>query len=180
MKTKNLWKWILIAGFFLAILTACSAATPEPTPIPSTPTDVPPTAIPVHPTEIPKPTSCDDIDGTCLELTFDGASCTYAGPTDLKKGVVTVLFIDESDKLANMSLAKHTGDETLQDTIDYWEEGKPKHGHPSWAEWVFEEDASAGKRDTWEGNLQSGTQFLVCAQGLPLLWWLGVGFSVEN
>ena len=117
--------------------------------------------------------------GNCLELTFDGENCIYEGPAEQKTGPTTVLFINQSEKLAFIALGKHTGNETLKDTIDYWEEG-PKHGHPSWAEWVFEEDASAGNSDSWQGNLESGTYFLTCSQGLPYKWWLGVGFTVEN
>ena len=179
MKTRNIGVWGLIAVFLLVALTACATTAPEPTPIPPTATDVPPTATPPPPTEMPEPASCDEVQGNCLELTFDGENCTYDGPAEHKIGATTFLFINQSQKLANMSLGKHTGNETLQDTIDYWGDG-PKHGHPSWAEWVFEEDASAGKSDTWEGNLGSGAYCLTCAQGLPFKWWLGVGFTVEN
>ena len=118
------------------------------------------TSTPLPPTEVPEPASCDEVEGSCLELTFDGENCIYDGPAQQKTGTATVFFINQSDELAYMYLMKHTGDEPLQDSSDYWSEGST-YGVPSWVEYIFTEDASAGKSDFWEGNLGSGINILM-------------------
>ena len=85
MKTGLFWKRLLIGCLLFALLTSCATAAPEPTA-----TDVPPTAT-------PEPTSCEEVEGICLELTFDGESCIYEGPTDLNPGPVTIIFHNEGD-----------------------------------------------------------------------------------
>ena len=169
MKTKNAWELILIAGLLLVILSACAAAPPEPTPIPPTPTNVPPTATPVPPTEIPETASCDEVDGNCLEVTWDGTSCEYNGPAAIPSGDVTIVFINSSDALAYFLGGKHDEGVPLEDTIDFYGDGG-NYGMPSWVvregvekDFVLYEDASAGGSDIWEGTVNPGIHILICS-----------------
>jgi hypothetical protein len=172
MKTRNIGVWILIAAFLLVTLTACATAAPQPTPIPPTATSLPPT-------EVPEPASCDEVVGNCLEITFDGENCSYDGPVEHKIGAATVIFINQSDELAQMALIEHPDDKTVQDAMDYFG-GKPGYGIPAWFETYTFHDARAGMSDTWEVNLATGDHSLICTQGLPLKKWFGGGFTVEN
>jgi hypothetical protein len=63
-------------------MAGCSGARPEPT---ATPAPSPPSATPIRPTSTPQRSSCEEIEGICLELSFDGESCTYEGPAALEK-----------------------------------------------------------------------------------------------
>jgi hypothetical protein len=134
-------------------------------------------------TTTPGPASCREIEGTCLELTFHGDSCTYEGPNELKAGQpVTLLFLNKSDMPATMNLVRHTGDETIQDMKDVLVDepytGKP----PMWAlsipgAWKL---IRAGESRAWEGVLKPAIHTIACVQGLPMGVWFGAGLSVEE
>lgn len=168
MKICLLWIRFLIGCLLLTPLVGCVTAAPE------TPT--------IPPTDTPKLTSCEEVEGICLELTFDGESCTYEGPTSLKAGPVTLLFLNESEGFAAVDLLKHNGDQTIQDMIDYFgEEPSTKH-HPSWSTefldvWGYIE---AGKSRTWRGGLESGIHTMVCVKQIPNGVWFGTGLTVEG
>ena len=38
----------------------------------------------------------------------------------------------------------------------------------------------AGESQHWEGNLEPGIHFMVCAHTAPLLVWFGTGLTVED
>ncbi len=116
-----------------------------------------------------------------LRLTFDGESSSYEGPTVLKAGPVTLLFFNESKGMAAVNLVMHTGDETIQDAIDYiGEEPTTKHA-PSWTRdlgtW---KTVLPGESFTWEGNLEPGIYHMVCASLMPFGVWFGTGLTVED
>ena len=167
MKTRLSVKRFLIGCLLLAPLIACATATPE-TPTP-------------EPKATSGPTSCEEVEGNCLWLSFDGESCTYEGPTVLKTGRVTLLFLNESKGSAGRNLVRHTGDETIQDMIDYiGEEPTTKH-HPSWTrELGTWRSVPPGESHTWEGVLESGIHTMVCARLVPLGVWHGGGFTVKD
>lgn len=114
------------------------------------------------------------------ELSFDGDSCTYQGPTDLKTGPVTLLFLNESGVNAVVGLLRHAGDKTIQDMIDYIGEEPSMKQSPSWALIVFEESVPAGTSYTWEGSLKAGIHSVVCATISPPGVWFGTGLTVED
>ena len=166
----------LFSMFGLMIISACTTLQPAPTP-----TSIPPT-VP------PPPTSCEVVEGICLELTFDGESCTYEGPTNLKPGPVTLIFHNESDGWAETNLMRFLEDKTLQDVLDYFDFGeKPSQQHaPSWSfsypgVYVHIE---AGESHFWEGALDSGIHSLVCVgNGVwpePIGVWLGNNWTIED
>ena len=123
---------------------------------------------------------------TTLQLTFDGESCTYEGPTTLKAGPVTLIFNNnQSERGAAVNLVRHTGDETIQDMIDTIGE-EPSTGYvPSWVEELGTwERVAPGESYTWEGVLEPGIHTMGCAKlttGLPG-WevWFGGGLTVEE
>ena len=137
-------------------------------------------SIPVPPTATPFGDEVNE-DEILLQLSFDGESCTYEGPTDLKTGPVTLLFLNESEGSAAVNLVRHTGDETIQDMIDYiGEEPTTKH-HPSWTrELGTWRSVPPGESHTWEGVLEPGIHTMVCARLLPLGVWHGGGFTVKD
>lgn len=117
-----------------------------------------------------------------LQLTFDGESCTYEGPTELKPGPVTLLFRNESEGWAAVNLVRHTGDETIQDAIDYIGEEPSTVHHASWTKelgtWT---QVRRGESYTWEGVLEPGIHHMVCASLTPSYGvWFGGGFTVED
>jgi hypothetical protein len=153
--------------------------------VPPTATLVPPTATPIPKPDTPAATSCEIVKGNCLWLTFDSESCIYEGPTTLKAGPVTLLFLNESEGIAAVGLMRHTGDETIQDMIDYIGE-EPSIGTS--APWVRHiptwRDIDPGESHTWEGILEPGIHTMVCGIPEPGLFqhtiWFGGGFEVED
>jgi hypothetical protein len=152
---------------------------------------MPPTATAVSPTDTPELPSCEQVEGTCLELIFDGKSCTYVGPSEIKSGPVTLLFFNDieetgdgsrpSDYYAHVNLLRHMEDKTIQDMIDYLgEEPSTKH-HPSWS-WELGtwKPIAPGDAQTWKGVLELGIHTLVCARINPFGVWYGGGFTVED
>jgi hypothetical protein len=196
MKAGLLIGQFLIGGLLLILLTSCATRAPETpaiaptdtivlptsTPLPATDTPIPATGTPVPPSKTPAPASCDEIDGTCLELTFNGESCIYEGPTEIKGGHVTLIFLNESEGGAAANMVRHTGDQTIQDMKDTFVD-EPITGHsPSWAvdiQGVWR-GIPAGERYVWEGDLQLGIHTLICARMTPPGVWFGGGFTVEE
>lgn len=161
---------------------------PTDTPLPPTDTPLPPTDTPLPPTDTPTPmptatygpTPCDEVDGACLFLHFDGEICTYVGPNDLKSGPVTVVYHNESQGGSLVALFIIEDDKTIDDVIEYQGE-EPNTGHaPSWTEMIFRGNTPASEIYTWEGLLDEGTHILVCSRIIPHGVWLGGGFTVED
>ena len=150
--------------------------------VPSTSTPIPPTATPVPPTDTPEPTSCEEVEGICLELTFHDESCTYEGPTELETGPVTLLFFNESEGYAAVNLVRHTGDQTIQDMLDTFVDGYSEGHAPSWTAHVpgVWRMVSAGRNHTWHGVLEPGIHTMVCARGHPWGVWFGTGLTVKD
>jgi hypothetical protein len=173
VKTYTLF---LIGCLFPAFLTSCATAAQE-TPLPSTTT-------PVLATYTPEPTSCEEVEGICLELSFEGESCTYEGPTDLKPGLVTLIFLNESDDWAGTNLMMPLGDKTLQDMLDYFGEVPSQQHAPSWSFSVpgVWREIRAGESHFWEGALEPGNHVLACARTLPwpepIAVWIGTVLTV--
>ncbi|MGD8753746.1 MAG: hypothetical protein PVG14_20115 [Anaerolineales bacterium] len=122
------------------------------------------------------------MEGFCLELTFDGESCTYEGPTEFKTVPVTLLFFNESDRIAATNMIRLLEDKTLQDVVDYnGDEPSTKH-RPSWSVEIpgVWKEIKSGDSHIWNGVLEPGTHAIVCARIMPFGVWLGSGFRVED
>jgi hypothetical protein len=135
--------------------------------------------VPIPPTATPELTSCEEVEETCLELTFDGESCTYAGPTDFGEGLVTLLFINASELHAAVNMLRHAQGKTIEDMRAYFGgETSTKHA-PSWTEdygtWT---GIAPGMIQVWRGELRPGIHTVVCASFCPWLVWFGGGFAV--
>jgi hypothetical protein len=121
-----------------------------------------------------------------LRLVFDGESCNYEGPTELKAGPVTIDLVNESEAtFIKMNLTRHTGEETIQDAIDYIGPEPSTRTAPLWVEnmgtWSGDYAAWADKPARWEGDLEAGTYHLVCAVTVPVFSvWFGTGLIVED
>ena len=156
--------------------------TSTPTFVLASPTMVPPTLTIISPTGTPNPTACEEGEGICLELTFNGESCTYAGPTIFTTGPVLLLFLNKSEGAAVTNLVRHKGDETIQAMIDYMgEEPSTKH-HPYWTVEIrgVYRSVESGASHVWEGVLEPGIYSMVCARLVPLGVWFGTGLTVEE
>lgn len=123
---------------------------------------------------------------TTLQLTFDGESCTYEGPTTLKAGLVTLLFLNESDGWAGTNLVMPLGDKTLQDLIDLFGEEPSQQHAPSWSFSIpgVWKEINAGESHFWEGALEPGSYILVCAKTVawpePINVWIGKTWTIED
>ena len=122
----------------------------------------------------------EPVSGGELQLTFDGESCTYKGPTLLKAGPAALQFYNNSDVVAAVNLVRHTGDETIQDVIDYIGEEPTTLDAPSWTTsiigvWGATQD---GETRTWEGELEPGLYHMVCFRLSPYAGWFGTGLEV--
>ncbi len=189
MKSSSPWIQFMIGCILIVFIAGCAAVTPENPPteptttfLPPSSTTIPPTVTPAPPTNTPEPISCKEVEGICLELSFDGESCTYVGPTDLKSGPVTLLFLNKSEDGAMANLVRHTGDKTYQDMIDYIGEEPSKISAPVWADGVpgVLGEVKAGESRIWEGVLEQGIHTLLCINLTPFGVWLGVGLTVED
>lgn len=152
----------------IRILTPTSVATPTPTP----------TATQLIAT--PKPTSCNEVEGVCLELTFTGESCHFEGPTNMKAGPVTLIYFNKSDSLAFTNMIWLSGNKTYQDVIEYSGEEPFTTHHPDWSveiPGVWRGVVPAGSR-IWTGHLTPGIYALVCFSNGG--GRLGGGFYVEK
>jgi hypothetical protein len=142
---------------------------------------VPVTSEPILPSTTPGPRSCEEVEGTCLELTFDGENCAYKGPEEIKAGHVTFLFRTESELPACGNLVRHLGDATAQDMIDFLGEEDARNRWPSWAlnfgarGWAY-----PGKRHIWEGVLKPGIHTMHCLTDRPVGLWFGGELMVED
>ena len=122
----------------------------------------------------------EPVSGGELQLTFDGESCTYEGPTLLKAGPAALHFYNNSDVVAAVNLVRHTGDETIQDIIDYIGEKPITLDAPSWTTpirdvWGVTQD---GETRIWEGELEPGIHTMACARLSPYGVWFGTGLEV--
>jgi hypothetical protein len=174
----------IIAGLVAGTLVTSCGATDAPAtsvPVQPTPTSAPPTATPVPPTDTPEPLSCGAAQGNCLELSWDGESCTYEGPAELKAGPVTLLFHNEGEGMAAVNLLRHLSDQSIQDAIDYIGEEPTTKPYPSWSRelgtWA---SVAPGSTHRWEGVLEPGVHHMVCARLQPIGAWFGGGFTVED
>ena len=123
-----------------------------------------------------------DIEDGVLRLTFDGESCIYEGPKTLKSGPVTLHFYNNSEKPAAVNLVRHTGDETIQDVIDYIGEEPSTKNAPGWTRDVAGvwKNIMAGESHIWEGELEPGLHHMVCFRFMPYGGWFGAGLMVED
>lgn len=173
MKITSFWLWLLFGCLLLVPISGCTPATqemPNPTSISAT----------ILSTEISGIESCEEVEGNCIELFFDGENCLYNGPSEFLTGPVTLIFFNESESIAAVNLVLHTGDETIQDMIDYIGE-EPSSAHaPAWTRALGTwELIRSGVIYTWEGNLESGIHTMVCASPRDGIWY-GGGFTVEE
>jgi len=158
-------KYVFVFTLTLSILlSGCAEITPE-----------------IPPTSTPKPTSCDEVEGNCLELFFDGENCTYRGPANLTSGPVKLLYLKESEGQSAVNLLKHTGDETIQDAIDWIGKEPSAAHHPRWSQELgVWRRVAPGATYIWNGYLVSGIHHMVCARLDPFGVWFGGGFLVEE
>ena len=158
------------SALIILIIVLCSCSTPT----------LEPTAAQVMPTNTPAPASCDEVHGNCFELSYDGESCIYDGPTDFPTGPITLLFINESDGAAGAGLLRLVGNKTLQDMREYnGEDPTTKHA-PDWSRIVFESKfVVSGQNLTLEGVLVEGVHGMICINPKRGVWF-GGGFTVKD
>ena len=157
---------ILCIPLAIVLIIACTAENSTDTPTNGTTPD-------------PKP--CDEVEGNCFWLRFNGLSCPHAQPTVFKTGPFTLLFFNKSEAEAAVNLLRHTGDETTQDMIDYIGEEPSTRHHPTWTDqlgtWT---ETAPGENYIWEGVLEPGIHTIACARLDPFGVWYGGAFTVEE
>ena len=181
-------KRILIKCLSFALIAGCTTASPEmPTPEP--------TSVPIPPTNTPEQPSSEEAKWDYLELSFDGESCTYEGPTSFKGGPVTqqfyntegtapvtLKFYNNSEGMAAVNLIRPKGEETIQDMIDYFGEEPSTLHAPYWTNSVagVYGGTNAGESRIWEGELEPGLYSMVCVRFTPFGVWVGTGLEVVD
>ena len=161
---KSYRKRLVVALIFVVLITGCSTAL---------------TATPTQETS-DLPSSCEEVEGNCFELTFFGESCVYEGPEILEKGNVTLIFSNESDMPYRANMIRLLENKTYQDLIEYTGEEPGSGGAPSWSSMYpgLLEHVGPGKKQVWTGDLISGIHALVCLGSDGV--WLGGGFTVVD
>jgi hypothetical protein len=80
-----------------------------------------------------------------------------------------------------VDLVRHTGDETIQDALDYLGEEPSKESRPTWARGLGTFDGiPAGENLRWEGVLEPGIHHMVCVRIMRHGVWFGTGLAVED
>jgi hypothetical protein len=115
-----------------------------------------------------------------LRLTFDGETCTYEGPTQLRPGPAELIYTNDSQGKAWVALNRHNGDETIQDAVDHFGPSPSPTPCPDWKSDVARSSVAPGETYRWEGDLETATHHMVCYQTSPLQVWFGTGLTVEG
>jgi hypothetical protein len=125
---------------------------------------------------------CSDTERVCLDLTLEGETCVYNGPSVFKAGPVTFIFNNDSGQIATSNMIRLDEGKTIQDVVEYnGPEPSSKH-HPPWSTEILGVygQIKDGRQKVWEGTLEPGVHAVVCATSAPLEVWLGGGFTVEE
>ncbi len=117
-----------------------------------------------------------------MRLVFDGDSCVYEGGDSLSAGPVTLEFVNQSDGIAAMNLAWHTGDETIEDVRAHIGDEPSSRHVPAWSREVpgVWSPIRAGETQLWEGEVEPALHHMVCARLSPLGVWFGSGLTVTG
>ena len=122
-----------------------------------------------------------EVGARTLELSFSGERCTYHGPTELSPGPVELLFNNNADGLAAVNFHRLLEGKTIQDVIEYHGDEPTSKLRPSWAEELGTwKEIESGEQHRWEGELEEGNYFMVCANMMPFGVWLGTGITVDE
>jgi hypothetical protein len=129
----------------------------------------------------PPEASTDAVDPVALRLTFSGESCSYEGATELSPGPVELTFLNESEGSAAVNLLSIDEGYTIQDVIDgFGPEPSTEHA-PYWTDELGTwRNVAPGHSYLWEGDLEVGPYFMVCARLSPFGVWFGTGLTVEG
>jgi hypothetical protein len=153
-----------------------TSTSPEPATTEAT-TTTEPTTTTTEPT-----TTAAVVEPVLLQLTFDGGSCTYEGPTELTPGPVEVLFYNESEGPAATNIASIDEGYTIQDFIDYFGPEPWTGTQPYWTTGLrgIWRTTAPGESRHWEGDLEVGLYYMICARLSPLGVWFGTGLTVDG
>lgn len=134
------------------------------------------------PTATPVPTTCEEVEGICLWVYFDGEECAYNGPIEITSGQVALLFVNDSEVRASANLWKHNEGRTFEEMIAYLEQETPPEAHPPWSNSVFGVWGliNAGGSRVWEGVLYPGIYTVVCGSEALLGALYGTGLAVKE
>ena len=109
-----------------------------------------------------EPTPCDEVEGTCLYVQWDGENCDYTGPSEINAGPVTFIFQNETEENAHANLVRLDEGKTVQDIVYYIEEEDHAHA-PSWVTHTGAyRFALPGESYTWNGDVEPGLHTLGC------------------
>lgn len=156
---------ILIIFISILVLAACSTPTPEPT--------IPPTA---------KPTSCADVEETCLEVVFTEGGCSYTGPEKVSPGIVYIQFVNQRAERARMGFWRLLPERSVEDwKIAIGTEPSTIHHAATW--FLASETAKAagpgGSYLRKETLTTPGGYVLDCFIEEPYGLWFAGGFVIE-
>jgi hypothetical protein len=186
MKINIQGKQILLVCLALVLLTGCAAAetaNPEPTFTPLPPTSIPePTVTPLPPTATLEPRSCEDVDGNCIDVSFDGEECTYSGPEFVQPGPVMFVYHNQSGGVTGMVLGRLEEGKTWDDVLDgLGPPGTERTVVLPFLIWMMELETQSGESSAQEMDITAGTYYWVCYKDAwPIPVWAGATLIVEN
>ena len=98
------------------------------------------------------------------QLTFDGEDCVYVGPDQVPAGQVTVELVNNSDRPANVFVARLDEGKTAQDVIDNMGTEPATGSPPPWmSDMGGQRPADAGETMRWESTLGAGEYVANCS-----------------
>ena len=173
MKTHIQVKPLVLVCLGLVLLTGCAAAetaTPEPIFTPS------------QPAATLEQISCENVDGNCIDVWFDGEACSNTGPELVQAGPITFIFHNQSDGEAGIIVGKLEKGKTMYDVLENL--GPPGSERteylPYLIEWM-ETRAGSGESGAIKRVAPAGTYYWVCGKSVyPIPVWGGATLIVED
>lgn len=115
-----------------------------------------------------------------IEVTFDGVSCSYPGPTELTAGDVQIIYHNASEGDAWGDLGLLLGDTTIEDAIEYTED-PPAQDRPSFVQGMWSNTLTpAGEASTGTAELGPGSYVLTVGSWSPYQGHVCTGLTVTE
>lgn len=174
----NLFKMLLIGCLLFTICSSCKTVASE--------SKIQPTNTSFPETNSPRADSCEEVEGTCLELTFDGETCKYEGPNELDPEPITVIFHNKGEGWAAVNLIRLLENKTLDDLTHYIGEEPSTQHQPLWSEHYpgIWKEIQTGETHNGETLLEPGNHAIFCVRSVawpePIGVWIGKTWIIGN
>lgn len=97
-----------------------------------------------------------------LTVTFDGARCSYDGPSEIGAGVATIEAVNDSEVYAEVGIARIDEGSMFEDFVAFYQPEPEIVDSPSFATPIAAVPAEAGQIGSDNVTLEAGQHALVC------------------